>query len=95
MWQPPCSGRCGCGDRCRPRPRRSAPALDEDRVLTALGILEELDSQLRDAGIGYLSAGWRAARLAERLVGAVDQLINAAITGRTGARGDVAPGGDR
>lgn len=55
----------------------------------------ELDSQLRDAGLGYRGAGWRAARLAERLAGAVEQLINAAMTGRTRARGDVAPERDR
>jgi hypothetical protein len=51
----------------------------------------ELDSQLRDAGLGYRGAGWRAARLAERLAVAVDQLIDAAIIGRTRARGDVTP----
>jgi hypothetical protein len=82
----------------RPVPPPSAgerlDALDEDRVLTALGILEELDSQLRDVGLGYRGAGWRAARLAERLAGAVDQLIRAAMTGRVRARREVTPDGD-
>jgi hypothetical protein len=83
----------------RPVPPPSAgerpDALDEDRVLRALGILEELDSQLRDTGLGYRGAGWRAARLAETLAGAVDELIDAAMTGRTRSRGDVAPERDR
>ena len=73
----------------------SPDALDEDWILTALGILEELDSQLRDAGIGYHGAGWRGACLAERLASAVDQLVNAAMTGRTRCRGDEVPGSDR
>jgi hypothetical protein len=50
----------------RPVPPPSAgerpDALDQDGVLTALGILEELVSQLRNAGLGYHGAGWRAAR---------------------------------
>jgi hypothetical protein len=83
----------------RPVPPPSAgaspDALDEDRILTTLGILEELDAQLRDAGLGYRGAGWRAACLAERLAGAVDQLVTAAMTGRTRCRGDEVPGSDR
>jgi hypothetical protein len=77
-----------------PSARECPVALDEDWVLTALGILEELDSQLRDAGLGYRGAGWRAARLAERLADTVDQLISAAMTARTRARGEMVPDRD-
>ena len=63
----------------RPVPQRmdtTSPStpLDEDDVLAALALVEELDSQLRDARLGYRGAGWRAARLAERLWGAVETL---------------------
>jgi hypothetical protein len=61
-------------------------ALGEDRVLAGLAVVEELDSQLRDARIGYRGGGWRAAQLATRLLRAVDELIRAAATGRARAR---------
>lgn len=76
--------------------RRAAPvglgsvgrqgALDEDRVMATLALVEELDSQLRDARIGYRGAGYRAGQLAARLVIAVDELGRAAACGRTRSR---------
>lgn len=60
-------------------------ALDEDEVLATLALLEELDAQLRDARAGHRGAGWRAGRLAARLIAAVNQLTAAAASGRTRA----------
>ena len=76
---------------CRQMPPttpRTAPwdSLDEDEVLAALALLEELDTQLRDAHLGFRGAGWRAGRLAARLMRAVEDLRTAAATGRTRAR---------
>ena len=72
-----------------------ADALDEDHVLAALDLLDELDSQLRDAVHGHRGAGWRAARLAERLFAAIDRLASAATTGRTRARTEGGRRGER
>ena len=60
--------------------------LDEDEVLRALAVVQELDSQLRDARIGYRGAGWRAGELAEKLILAVDRLGAQAASGRTRPR---------
>ena len=67
-------------------PQAARPdALEEDRVLATLALVEELDFQLRDAHIGYRGAGWRAGLLAEKLVVEIDQLTAAAASGRTRA----------
>jgi hypothetical protein len=69
-------------------------SLDEDDVLAALTLLEELDTQLRDALLGFRGAGWRAGRHAVRLMRAVEDLRTAAATGRTRARAAVVTEGD-
>jgi hypothetical protein len=70
-----------------PTPRATVwDSLDEDNVLAALAIVEELDTQLRDAHLGFRGAGWRAGRLAARLMLVVEDLRTAVATGRTRAR---------
>jgi hypothetical protein len=76
-----------CRQMPAPAPRTTVwDSLDEDNVLAALAIVEELDAQLRDAHLGFRGAGWRAGRLALRLMLAVEDLRTAAATGRTRAR---------